>query len=448
MSSVAYPSYSDSNIHWVGRIPTHWKVLPLYALAIERDQSNKGMLEDNLLSLSYGRIIPKDMSSNDGLLPESFETYQIVCPGDIVFRLTDLQNDKRSLRSALVEERGIITSAYVAIAPQGADSRYLSFLFRAYDVTKVFYSMGGGLRQAMKYDDLKRLPVVMPPLAEQVSIAHFLDQETSKIDALISEQQRLIELLKEKRQAVISHAVTKGLNPDVRMKPSGVEWLGEVPEHWTVSPVKHLVKSKNGAIKTGPFGSHLTAADMQVGTVKVYNQRNVIDDDFVGGDNFISEAKFAELESFEVFPGDLVVTTRGTIGRAAIVPSDAERGILHPCLLRLQMDSSKMHPEFIRILIQDSSLMKAQLSYLSNATTIEVIYSNTMACIVVPVPPLEEQKAIVDFINEESSRYGELSESAQRAVLLLQERRTALISAAVTGKIDVRNYAATQKDAA
>ncbi len=247
-----------------------------------------------------------------------------------------------------------------------------------------------------------------------------------------------MELLKEKRQAVISHAVTKGLNPEAPMKPSGIEWLGHVPEHWRFGAIKYFVLAKNGSIKTGPFGSHLISSDMQSGTIKVYNQRSVIDGDFDSGDNFISEKKFTELASFETFPGDLLITTRGTIGRAAILPENAVRGILHPCLLRLQPDNSRIDTKFLKTLIQDSDLMKTQLSYLSNATTIEVIYSYTIASVIIPVPPLVEQHAIMQFLAAESTKFDTLTVEAQRAIDLLQERRTALISAAVTGQIDVR----------
>ncbi len=208
MSFPRYPEYKDSGVEWLGEVPAHWSVVPMLAVARERDERNEGMVEDNLLSLSYGRIIRKDKSSNDGLLPESFETYQIVYPGDIVFRLTDLQNDQRSLRTAWVGERGIITSAYVAVEPVSIDSRFFSYLLRAYDHTKVFYSMGGGLRQGMKFSDLRRMPLIVPENDEQILIAEFLDQETKRVDALIDEQEKLISLLKEKRQAVISHAVT------------------------------------------------------------------------------------------------------------------------------------------------------------------------------------------------------------------------------------------------
>src|SRR5690606_4576831 len=210
-------------------------------VASESKISNKGMIENNLLSLSFGRIIQKDIETLGGLLPESFETYQVVNENDIIFRLTDLQNDKRSLRSAICRERGIITSAYVAVTPKKIQPKFMHYLMRSYDENKVFYNLGSGLRQSLKYDELKRLPLVTPPESDQNQVEEFLDRETARIDNLIAEKQTFINLLKEKRQALISHVVTKGLDSNVKMKDSGVEWIGEVPEHWVVKKIKYDV---------------------------------------------------------------------------------------------------------------------------------------------------------------------------------------------------------------
>ena len=199
-------------------------------------------LEGNILSLSYGSIVRRNVEDNSGLLPESFNTYQIVDYGDIILRLTDLQNDKRSLRVGLVKETGIITSAYMKLSAIKTINPFFAYrLLHSYDTAKVFYNMGGGLRQSMKFEDFRRLPILLPSLQEQKEIADFLEHETAKIDTLIAKQERLIELLKEKRQAVISHAVTKGLDPTVPMKESGVEWLGEVPAHWIINQLKFKV---------------------------------------------------------------------------------------------------------------------------------------------------------------------------------------------------------------
>lgn len=278
----------------------------------------------------------------------------------------------------------------------------------------------------------------LPPEQEQRAMASFLDRETAKIDALIEKKERLIELLQEKRTALITQAVTKSLNPTVPMKDSGIEWLGEIPAHWDLLPLKRCVLPKAGSIKTGPFGSQLLAADMQGEDVKVYNQRTVIDRDFLEGDVFISRQKFQELKAFEIYPGDVLVTTRGTIGRCAIVPAESDQGILHPCLMRIQPDPAQLIREFITLLIQESYLVKTQLALASNATTIDVIYSDTISRILVPKPPLHEQVSIVKWIDERSAEICRLDKMVSAAIDRLKEYRTALISAAVTGKIDVR----------
>lgn len=198
----------ESEIEWIGTIPKHWKIKPFFALLSELNRKNIGLFETNILSLSYGRIVKKPDNRNMGLVPESYETYQIVEPGDVVFRFTDLQNDKRSLRSAEVTERGIITSAYMAVRPHSIQSTYFAWLMRSYDLCKVFYGLGGGIRQSLKFEDVKRLPIVVPPIEEQIEISKFIGQQLILIDTLIEKTQRSIDLLKERRIAFITAAVT------------------------------------------------------------------------------------------------------------------------------------------------------------------------------------------------------------------------------------------------
>lgn len=201
-------SFIDSGIEWIGTIPKHWEIKPFFALLSELNRKNIGLIESNILSLSYGRVVKKPDNRNMGLVPESYETYQIVEPGDVVFRFTDLQNDKRSLRSAEVTERGIITSAYMAVRPHSIQSNYFAWLMRSYDLCKVFYGLGGGIRQSLKFEDVKRLPIVVPPIEEQINISKFIGRQLNLIDTLIEKTQRSIDLLKERRIAFITAAVT------------------------------------------------------------------------------------------------------------------------------------------------------------------------------------------------------------------------------------------------
>lgn len=199
----------DSGVEWVDSIPSHWEVMPTFSLCEASMKKNYDGIESNVLSLSYGKIIPRNVDTNYGLLPESFNTYQIVECRDIILRLTDLQNDKNSLRVGLVKQKGIITSAYLKLKSKSRISPdFLYQLLHSYDTTKVFYGMGGGLRQSMKFEDFRRLPLLLPPTNEQKKIAVFLDQETTKIDNLIEKQQQIIQLLQERRTALISAAVT------------------------------------------------------------------------------------------------------------------------------------------------------------------------------------------------------------------------------------------------
>lgn len=207
----------DSGVEWIGKIPEHWEVKPFFSLLTELKRKNAGLVETNILSLSYGRVIQKSVNRNMGLVPESYETYQIVEQGEVVFRFTDLQNDKRSLRSALVQERGIISSAYMAVSLRNIDSNYFSWLMRSYDLCKVFYGMGGGLRQSLKFEDVRRLQVLVPPKEEQAEIAAHVDMQLAHNDSLVEKTERSINLLKERRSAFITAAVTGQI--DLRGEP-------------------------------------------------------------------------------------------------------------------------------------------------------------------------------------------------------------------------------------
>ena len=199
----------QSNIDWVGEMPEHWKVLPLFAVFNEHKCKNYNMQEGNLLSLSYGKIIRKDINTDEGLLPDNFEGYNIVEKGDIVLRLTDMQNDQRSLRTGLVRERGIITSAYVTLRNKiNAYPDYLRYLLHSSDICKIIYNFGSGIRQNLTFDGLKRMPLVLPPKDEQKEIAEYLDKKFKVVDNLITLKQQKITELKEYKKSLICEYVT------------------------------------------------------------------------------------------------------------------------------------------------------------------------------------------------------------------------------------------------
>ena len=428
MSLPRYAEYKESWLPWVGAIPRAWDIKPLMSVARERRESNKGMEEDNLLSLSYGRIVQKDATSNDGLLPESFETYQVVHPDDIVFRLTDLQNDKRSLRTAPVRQKGIITSAYLAVVPRLINSGYFAYLLRSYDLTKVFYSIGGGLRQSMKYADVKRLPVLLPSTREQEAIADFLDCETARIDALIAEQETLLALLAEKRQATISHAVTRGLDPNVPMKDSGIAWLGEVPAHWNVVLLRRIVS----AVETGTTpisGPSVEAVESGTGW---FTPGDFTALDLTASTKFVAKEHVAGGE-VRCFPEGaiLVVGIGATLGKVGILNAPASANQQVNAILIGAGHSARF---FAYSLSAKAEIMK----FLSNSSTIGILNQAKTKEIPIAVPPFDEQRRVVDELDFEVRKFDAISAEAELAKTLLRERRSALISAAVTGQIDVR----------
>ena len=192
----------DSGIPWIGMIPEHWEVRRLSQVSYEHFISNKNIHHQNLLSLSYGRIIRKDINTTEGLLPASFDTYQVVEEENIVLRLTDLQNDQKSLRVGLVKEEGIVTSAYICLGVLN-DSIIPSYLYNtlhSYDIKKLFYSMGGGLRQNLNWQGLKKIDIPLPPIEEQYAIVDYIEDKCAKVNSLMAELEAEIEYLKEYKQ--------------------------------------------------------------------------------------------------------------------------------------------------------------------------------------------------------------------------------------------------------
>lgn len=431
MNFKPYPKYKDSGIEWLGSVPEKWEVNPLKrhvrcldGKRIPLNSEQRGEIQGDIPYWGANGIV-------DHVDKWLFEEELVLLGEDgapffephkpVAFR---------------VNEKVWINNHIHVLRPLNSISA--KYLVAALNCVSYVPFIEGTTRDKLTQDRMNGIPVPVPPLPEQLSIAAFLDRETGRIDELIRKKDRQIELLQEKRQALISHAVTKGLDPKAKMKDSGIEWLGMVPQGWKVTPLKHHLRARVGAIKTGPFGSQLLSSEMESGSIKVYNQRNVIDRDFQSGDNFIDEDKFEQLKSFETFAGDLLVTTRGTIGRCAILPEGADQGILHPCLMRVQLNETSLLIEYLSALIQDSYLVKTQLSLMSNSTTIEVIYSESLRNTQIPTPPIAEQSMILDYLKRETARIDELAAKIRASIETLREYRTALISAAVTGKIDVR----------
>jgi type I restriction enzyme S subunit len=291
-------------------------------------------------------------------------------------------------------------------------------------------------------DDVRAVVSPLPPLEEQRAISSFLDLETSKIDGLVSEQRRLIELLKEKRQAVISHAVTKGLNPNAPMKPSGIQWLGDVPEHWDVKPLRRF----NCNVQTGPFGSQLHADEYISGGTPVVNPTHMINGGIVPSDEItVNDDVLERLPHQRLEVGDVIFSRRGELGRCALV-SEREAGWLCGTgSMILRLHQAEYDGGYLSLFLSLDVLRQFFESF-SIGSVMNSLSSETLLSMPLIVPPIDEQRQIVDFATERAMLIDKLQAEAERAIELLQERRTALISAAVTGKIDVRSFASKGKE--
>ena len=423
-------------MEWLGVVPEHWGVNRFCYLFDENKKKNIGLQETNVLSLSYGNIKEKNINDNKGLLPESFETYQIIESNDIVFRFTDLQNDKRSLRSAISKYHGIITSAYIAVkTKENAD--FYNYLFRAYDLQKVFYSMGEGMRQSLKMDELNKMPVVLPSKDEQKRIVSFLDTETARIDNLIAKQEKLIELLEEQRKSIISHAVTKGLNPNAPMKDSGVEWLGEVPEHWMTPSSKHLLEIPitDGPHETPNFVDDgvpfISAEAISKGKIDFDKKRGYITPEL----NAIYSKKYSpKIEDI------YMVKSGATTGKVAMVETTEEFNIWSP-LAVFRCNKNKVLPKFLLAVFNSSHFYDALVLNWSYGTQ-QNIGMGVLSNIEIPCPPLKEQAEIIQHLDAQNTKFDKLISTQSQLIEKLKEYRSSIISHAVTGKIDVREFGA------
>ncbi|MFZ4799649.1 MAG: restriction endonuclease subunit S, partial [Bacteroidia bacterium] len=322
-----------------------------------------------------------------------------------------------------------------------AHPRYVAYFFDSVAYRNQIRSEVQGVKVfSITNKILKDTILFFPELTEQVTIANHLDYQTQKIDRLIANKKAQAEKLKELRQLEINNAVTKGLNPNNEMKDSSYEWLGEIPSHWEVRKIKQLLKPEKNAIKTGPFGSDLKFEDLIEEGIKVYNQRSVLDNDWESGEGYISEKKYETLKTCTIYPDDIVITTRGTIGKVSIFPSNAELGILHPCLMRIQMNSKRILKDYLKIIINDSSFFFEALKLASNATTIDVIYSESLKEVKIPVPPIQEQIEITSYLQKRIGSTDKLIKNIQVQIEKLQGLRKIKIYEAVTGKIKINAY--------
>ena len=430
MSFTAYPEYTDSGFQWLGAVPSSWSSVPFGMLFRRIKRTDHG--DEELLSVyrDYGVIRKSDRDDNFNNASDDLSSYQLVEPGDLAM------NKMKAWQGSLgvSDLRGIVSPAYFVFSPRKQyHPPFTHYLLRSPPYAAGYMTISKGIRinqWDVDPDHLTTLPVLFPSIVEQEAIATFLDRETAKIDALVAEQEGLIALLKEKRQAVISHAVTKGLDPDAPMKDSGIEWLGEIPAHWEVIPLKKAL--------TFQEGPGIMAADFQDDGVPLMRVAGVGTRwATLYGCNFLDPDKVKQKWShFRLVEGDLVISASASMGTISEVGPDAAGAVPYTGLIRFQ-PTEDLNRDDARAIF-GSSLFLTQIDLLKAGAMIQHFGPTHLRQMLLVVPPKAEQLEIVEALKKAVDQIDRVADQADRTVALLKERRAALISAAVTGKIDVR----------
>ena len=426
----------DSGVAWLESIPETWNLLQLGSLFLEHKHKNVGMQSSNLLSLSYGKIIQKNINATDGLLPESFEGYNVIDAGDIVLRLTDLQNDQRSLRVGLCGESGIITSAYTTLRRRNdaLNSKYFYYLLHSYDIRKGFYGMGAGVRQGLNYAGVRKIMLTVPPESEQTAIAECLDRKTAQVDALISNVQAQIEKLKAYKQSLITEVVTKGLDPNVPMKDSRVDVYPYMPAHWNVQKTLTVLSMP---ITDGPHTTPELISDgiPFVSAEAVSCGNGKIDFSHIRG--YISEEFYNECckkyipKLYDIY----MIKSGATTGKVSIVDTDKVFTIWSP-LAVFRCDPNVGYFKFIFYFLQSSAYQR-QVQFGWTYGTQQNIGMRTLERLKIFVPPYNEQVQIAEYLDNKCVQIDQLISIKQSKIEKLEQYKRSLIYEYVTGKKEV-----------
>lgn len=431
-----YSAYKDSGVDWLGKIPKDWEVASGFQFLYENKSKNKGMIRKQVLSLSYGNIRKKSEEELTGLVPESFETYQFVEKGDIIFRPTDLQNDKVSLRSAMSDYKGIITSAYLNLRlKKTANSRFYHYFFRAIDNNKIIYGLGSGLRQNISYEDFRRFPFPFPfpPKLEQETISNFLDETCGKLDTVVAQKEKMIALLKERKQALIQNAVTRSLNENVPMRDSGVDWIGEIPVGWEVKSLKYILKTK---LK---YGANESGINYDPDLPRYIRITDFSDSGTLSEENKLS-LSWKKGKEYLLEDGDILFARSGaTVGKSYQFKKSMSKENHYSFagyLIKASVDQKQISSDYLNI-YTNSGCFNAWKSIIFNKATIENIGADKYSQLPVIIPPKKEQEQIVEYIDTQSQKIDQAVRQQEQAIVKLKEYKASLVDSCVLGKIKV-----------
>lgn len=424
-----YQSYKPSKIDWIGEIPTSWEIRKFRFLFSEKKSIQNLYLSSG--SISFGKVIYKD---DEGIPEERKETYQEVLKGEFLINPLNLNFDLKSLRIGLSEIDVVVSPGYIVLKlNEGLNKGYFKYLLRIFD-TQQMKSLGNGVRQTISFKHLSSEELVLPSFQEQNQIVEFLDSKTELIDKLISTKERKITLLKEQRTSLINQVVTKGLNPNVRMKDSGIEWIGEIPEHWIKSKVKY-VSTIFGRIGYRGYTVE-DIVDEGEGVITI-SPSNIKNDIFTieGENTFLSFEKYEESPEIQIFTDDIIlVKTGSTIGKTSLIPSGVPKMTINPQLVvlkEIKIDNKYFYYQTVCEFFKKSFLVE------QTGSSTPTISQEKINGFPILIPCTEEQQQIVEHLDSKTKEIDDLVQLEQKKIYLLKEYRQSLISEVVTGKVKV-----------
>jgi type I restriction enzyme S subunit len=416
-----YESYKDSGVEWLGEIPDSWNLIPnKHIFSLKKIQVGKRSHEYDLLSLTLKGIIKRNMENPEGKFPAEFDTYQEVDKGDFVFCLFDVEETPRTV--GLSDFKGMITGAYTVFSVNSRFNRqFLYFFYLNLDSKKRLKPLYRGLRNTIPKDSFMSFKSFLPTLIEQERIAHFLDQKTAKIDQAVAIKEKQIALLKERKQILIQNAVTQGLNPNAPMKDSGIDWIGQIPEHWSLQP-GFMTFSESKRVNKGMVDDSVLS--LSYGKIILKPKEKLVG---------------LVPESFETYqlvqPGDIIVRCTDLQNDKTSLRTGISKfyGIITSAYLNLRVKTevadyihSYLHTlDITKVIYKFGSGLRQNLSF------------NDFKHMKIVVPPIEEQKDIVEFIDTQTQKIDQAIALQQQQIDKLKEYKTTLINSAVTGKIKI-----------
>lgn len=438
-----YDSYKPSGIDWIGNIPSHWKIAPLkrnLRMPLKYG-ANEPAESENKNYPRYIRIT--DIDNNGNLKDETFKSLEpakateyLLEKGDVLFARSGATVGKTYIFNEPYEAcfAGYLIKASCSsgLAPQ--------FLFY-YTNSGMYNNWKNSIFiqstiQNIGADKYSLLPLPLPPLAEQEAIAAWLDEKCEEIDAAIAKVDREIELIDELKQSEISRVVTRGLNPDAPLRPSGIDWIGDIPEHWAMARIRNIIEQTKNGIKIGPFGSALTGHVLTGLPYKVYGQWNIVGKDFMAGIGTVSASIFKNLQAYEVKENDILISMMGTIGKCSIVPSHICPGIMDSHVVKIRLDYNLYNSRYFEYIYDkdNSNIIISELNLKKKGSIMDGLNSSIIKDLHIPLPPLSEQEAIADYLDKKCAEIDGLKAKLTKKRETLTELRQSIISEVVTGK--------------